>query len=1054
MASPHSLETASLPAPSRSNSVHSNGLTRRPRIRGRTATFTDGCSRSQTNESAQTHTKPPFTLSSEPPPMADFLVAEPVPTLPPPLPLRSPRRSSTVQSEPKYQVAQETERRDRKASTSSARSGRGARAPTAASLQDLIDLKNAIAGKRSASMPRHRPPPLSTPTQGAASGAHGKNDSVQTRVSNTSSSLYPQSPHTVIDTSDSNNQHSQTAPPQDDCHEDHVSDMDSDSPISEQYDGDDVSYRLRLLVSNSYFLPPAHSKPIPNDLVLPMKGQKSLSRPGAPTFLDLFRLGKSKSRPSTSSSSTTIAESTGPTLRTTSEGAATFPGYSPGSQARPRGPKPGGDPTGRVVVVREIMEDLILAAKEAEQDMKVREWRNSQILTDAYPDAVDPTDAVDLPPPSADYPFAIQSAADYGLGVQQSVGAADLADRLPPSGSVSPDDAWRKALLQEAVGHSLSNSPAESMMFPGAAGTLSPTASINAGRLAIGTKSPAPAGPSQLKRTVLNRRIISQLVLESDAGSSVDDVKGPTGEKESSRHLRGLSQTPDSHLRTSTYIPRRAETPAALHAPLAPPPRAPPIGAPSDLRPPISPGLVRKVHSLPSLADSFQSSRPRRLTNLSQTPSHVNPTQHINQDSVSTASSYYTDADQGPEQDNTRPSVALSAFQLASDSNRPSFSDLDRPSPAMSAFRDVQYGQYTSSSHYHDSTPDHSSSISHDSPLPRMSTMSPPPRASTAMSTIPLFPPPRTSSLHYKVVTTAATPSPTSTHFSNASIQPHTPRAERTSFAQLSPPLAQRRGAAGPAPLLLNPNSSRVAVSVHSAPPPASPASFFDNITDGMQDLETTDDSDTGDGLRSGDSDSDLDSPPLPEPFRPRAMSNALESASPRSKSFMFARFGNQSTPNIGKVSSPLVHTFSPTMARFKSNNQKPPPSMLSYQAISNEPGRALRNLPIGNIPPRPSFFSSKKGGKSPKKLNFLPAARVESPPPLPTLAMDDHDPFGPLMEPGRVFDMTTPLPSPRPRSNTQDESLRKLDGLMVQHMEAEKDRIRKIARTLHQKRV
>jgi hypothetical protein len=35
------------------------------------------------------------------------------------------------------------------------------------------------------------------------------------------------------------------------------------------------------------------------------------------------------------------------------------------------------DPTGRVVVVREVMNDLILAAKEAEQDMKVRELRNS-----------------------------------------------------------------------------------------------------------------------------------------------------------------------------------------------------------------------------------------------------------------------------------------------------------------------------------------------------------------------------------------------------------------------------------------------------------------------------------------------------------------------------------------------------------------------------------------------------------------------------------------------------------------------------------------------------
>jgi len=123
---------------------------------------------------------------------------------------------------------------------------------------------------------------------------------------------------------------------------------------------------------------------------------------------------------------------------------------------------------------------------------------------------------------------------------------------------------------------------------------------------------------------------------------------------------------------------------------------------------------------------------------------------------------------------------------------------------------------------------------------------------------------------------------------------------------------------------------------------------------------------------------------------------------------------------------------------------------MLSYQAISNEPTKAPKNQAIGNTPRRKSFFSSKKGGKSPK-LEFLPLARAESPPPLPMGVADDSDPFGVLMEPGRIVDTAAPLPSPGIRSNTQDESLRKLDGLMVQHMEAEKDRIRKIARTLHQ---
>jgi hypothetical protein len=128
------------------------------------------------------------------------------------------------------------------------------------------------------------------------------------------------------------------------------------------------------------------------------------------------------------------------------------------------------DTTGRVVVVREVMEDLIVAAKEAEQDMKVREWRNSQIMLDGFPDVIDPTDVVDLPPPSAGYPFPVQSTAMHGLGVQQSVCAADLADHLPPPSTPSgsslypPDDAWRRALLHEAVGHSLNASSADSML--------------------------------------------------------------------------------------------------------------------------------------------------------------------------------------------------------------------------------------------------------------------------------------------------------------------------------------------------------------------------------------------------------------------------------------------------------------------------------------------------------------------------------------------------------------------------------------------------------------
>src|SRR5882762_6735874 len=90
---------------------------------------------------------------------------------------------------------------------------------------------------------------------------------------------------------------------------------------------------------------------------------------------------------------------------------------------------------------------------------------------------------------------------------------------------------------------------------------------------------------------------------------------------------------------------------------------------------------------------------------------------------------------------------------------------------------------------------------------------------------------------------------------------------------------------------------------------PASPASFFDNIHDGMQDLESSGESSDGgdDGDEGSDygNDADVDTTAVHEPLRPRAMSNLQPPASPvslRSKpSFSFSRFGNRSTPNVAR---------------------------------------------------------------------------------------------------------------------------------------------------------
>ena len=239
----------------------------------------------------------------------------------------------------------------------------------------------------------------------------------------------------------------------------------------QEFDADDVSYRLRLLVNNSYFLPPAHAKPSPLSLNPQTAGGPKVSpKPSAGTFLDFFRLGKTKSKPATpSASSPPATEQQGPILRTTSD-STTASGFIPRPHTRSLPQTPihaiPAPSNSRVVVVRERMEDLAAAAKEAEQDLRTRAVRKtrSQSITRPQPshlDVIDPTDAVDLPPPSSGYPFAVQASAVYGVNV--SGDAAVLAEQLAPHSpgawsNSTDDDAWRKALLAQAVHHSLSNS--------------------------------------------------------------------------------------------------------------------------------------------------------------------------------------------------------------------------------------------------------------------------------------------------------------------------------------------------------------------------------------------------------------------------------------------------------------------------------------------------------------------------------------------------------------------------------------------------------------------
>ncbi|KAG2351493.1 hypothetical protein BDR07DRAFT_1443911 [Suillus spraguei] len=142
--------------------------------------------------------------------------------------------------------------------------------------------------------------------------------------------------------------------------------LEIDEPARVQEFNDDVSYRLQLLVKNNYFLPPAHSKPY------------------------YFRVGKSRSKPASPD-----PFDGSPMLRVTSD-STTVSGYIPrGAPQTFRSPK-NVQHLARVVVVREKMDDLVAAAKQAEIDLKGRDvppdrdrvWRRPKV--DVFDGIIDP----------------------------------------------------------------------------------------------------------------------------------------------------------------------------------------------------------------------------------------------------------------------------------------------------------------------------------------------------------------------------------------------------------------------------------------------------------------------------------------------------------------------------------------------------------------------------------------------------------------------------------------------------------------------------------------
>ncbi|KAG9010454.1 hypothetical protein FRB94_010417 [Tulasnella sp. JGI-2019a] len=337
-------------------------------------------------------------------------------------------------------------------------------------------------------------------------------------------------------------------------------------------DPDDVSGRLRLLVKNNYYLPPAHSKPSQSDLQNLAVAADAINPPTktTPSFLDIFRVGKpAKPPPLAPPPSSRVAPHTHQPLQTRlrkaqsqgningraharRETALSVSTTSQGSSLKltAGGPQ---ERKGRVVVIREKMDDLFLAAKEAEVQMREaqrqerterrsednedrrgregggdqgqkskkrarstasRRSRNTSGTDEEF--IVDPTDAVDLP----SYSFQPQASGVAGLGLRvdaSGLSAGALADQLAPSSTMSmtkEDMLWRKALLHQAVGMSMMSipSPSTSSSSPHPERTIrSAKSSSNpspgpffASSPGGGVGTPGPASPSPLPPSTTN----------------------------------------------------------------------------------------------------------------------------------------------------------------------------------------------------------------------------------------------------------------------------------------------------------------------------------------------------------------------------------------------------------------------------------------------------------------------------------------------------------------------------------------------------------------------
>ncbi|KAG8719199.1 hypothetical protein FRC08_003427 [Ceratobasidium sp. 394] len=350
----------------------------------------------------------------------------------------------------------------------------------------------------------YHPPQPTFPLPHSRSALHQR-ESMATHSSNlTASSIYPPS---------SSSQTGPDSPPSPSTPSAHSS-VDPAHTPGFAVDADDVSYRLRLLVRNNYFLPPAHSKPNHSELsLLSANANQPPVKTPSPTFRDLFRVRpRTPSRagpesPKIAKAPATVSPVVRPPVPARTSTCPTPLSTAPSMREKER--------RGRVLVIRERLENLVTAATAAEIDMRAREDdRRRREPPNAKPnlavaavEVIDPTETVDLP----SYMFPVQSSLTPfgGLGVDNSIGAAALADALPPRAEDVEDEAWRKALLHKAVGLSMLSipEPTPTPSHRSASTSTKSPASVHTSSASGSGSKPGSASPSP--NPVIGRSIIS-----------------------------------------------------------------------------------------------------------------------------------------------------------------------------------------------------------------------------------------------------------------------------------------------------------------------------------------------------------------------------------------------------------------------------------------------------------------------------------------------------------------------------------------------------------------